>query len=257
MVKLNNNNQKISQFVIFLFFALFFAACSSKYNLQKYDYQRIELNANASKKTEIETFLAPYQQQIQDDLNKVLCMNLENLDKTQKIGQYQSVMGNWMSDVCLAYAKKIFEQRTQDTLHACLLNHGGIRAALAKGDVQTKNAYEIMPFENSLVVLSLSADKIEAMVKLIYTKKTPHPLAGIEVMKNGDEFEINVQGKLLDPNKIYQVATSDYLAEGGDDMHFFENPQKSVDLDYKIRALIIDYFVDVDTITVNKNLRLQ
>ena len=52
----------------------------------------------------------------------------------------------------------------------------------------------------------------------------------------------------LEENKTYYVATSDYLANGGDNMIFFRDSKIKYDLDYKIRNLFIDYFKEIDTI---------
>ena len=46
---------------------------------------------------------------------------------------------------------------------------------------------------------------------------------------------IQIQGKPLDENKTYYVATSDYLANGGDKMTFFKNNSDKIDLDYKFK----------------------
>jgi len=60
---------------------------------------------------------------------------------------------------------------------------------------------------------------------------------------------VNIKGKPFDENKTYQVATSSYLADGGDNMGFFKDGLKVEDLNYFIRNAMIDYFIKVDTLT--------
>jgi 2',3'-cyclic-nucleotide 2'-phosphodiesterase (5'-nucleotidase family) len=40
-----------------------------------------------------------------------------------------------------------------------LLNNGGIRAILPLGNVTTRTAFQIMPFENTMVVIALKESK--------------------------------------------------------------------------------------------------
>jgi 2',3'-cyclic-nucleotide 2'-phosphodiesterase (5'-nucleotidase family) len=47
----------------------------------------------------------------------------------------------------------VFNQR-EKKIDICLLNQGGIRSTLPKGNVTSRTAFKIMPFENSLVVVA-------------------------------------------------------------------------------------------------------
>ena len=139
-----------------------------------------------------------------------------------------------------------------------MLNHGGIRALLPKGEVTSRTAYQIMPFENSLFIIELKGEQIQEMVNYIIKEKKPHPLSGITftIDKNNQSKDIMIKGQPLDLNNIYSVGTSDYLSNGGDNMVFFKNNIAIHDMDYKLRNILIDYFVEVDTIRVNKNPRI-
>lgn len=79
-----------------------------------------------------------------------------------------------------------------------------------------------MPFENNLVVLALKGEQILEMTSYIIKEKKPHPLSGMTftIAKDNTAKNILIQGKPLDSNKIYYVATNDYLANGGDSMIF-------------------------------------
>ena len=61
----------------------------------------------------------------------------------------------------------------------------------------------------------------------------------------------------MENNKIYYVATSDYLAYGNDKMLFFKKGIQKYDLDYKLRNIIIDYFKENKTIVANKDIRIS
>ena len=116
-----------------------------------------------------------------------------------------------------------------------------------------------MPFENSLVVIELKGEQILELVDYFITTKKPHPLSGITftIGKDNVAKSILVQGKPLEKESIYYVATNDYLSNGGDNMNFFKKGTQKFDLDYKLRNILIDYFKEVDTIPVIKDLRIS
>ena len=163
-----------------------------------------------------------------------------------------------MTDVCLERGNLVFKAREKKDIDLCFLNHGGIRAILPKGNVTTRSAFEIMPFENNLVVLALKGQQILEMTAYIIKEKKPHPLSGMTftIAKDQTAKNILIQGKPLDLDKVYYVATNDYLANGGDSMNFFQKNVQKFDLNYKLRNVLIDYFKQVDTIPVPKNIRI-
>lgn len=180
----------------------------------------------------------------------------ETLDKST--GKWQTTIGNLLADVCIERGNKVFNTREKKNIDLCFLNHGGIRAILPKGNVTTRTAFEIMPFENNLVVLGLKGQQILEMTAYIIKEKKPHPLSGMTftIAKDNTAKNILIQGKPLDLNKTYYVATNDYLANGGDSMTFFAKNIEKYDLNYKLRNVLIDYFKEVDTIPVPRDVRI-
>jgi 2',3'-cyclic-nucleotide 2'-phosphodiesterase (5'-nucleotidase family) len=256
MVKLKKYNGFLKLFVIFL--TLFFIiSCSQKnYNLTRIEGKQIAITEKDVQTAEIENFIAPYRNHINKDLDSILAYCPETLDKSS--GKWQTNIGNLMADVCLKRGNIVFKSREKKDIDLCFLNHGGIRAILPKGNVTTRTAYEIMPFENNLVVLALKGEQILEMTSYIIKEKKPHPLSGMTftITKDNTAKNILIQGKPLDNNKIYYVATNDYLANGGDSMNFFLKNTQEFDLNYKLRNVLIDYFKEVDTIPVPKDIRI-
>ncbi|MDQ5930038.1 MAG: hypothetical protein QG594_1821 [Bacteroidota bacterium] len=255
MVKLKKYNGFLKLFVIFLTL-LFLFSCSHNYNLTKIEGKQLPVTEKDNQTPEIESFIKPYRDHINKDLDNVLAYCPETLDKST--GKWQTTIGNLLSDVCLQKGNQVFKIREKKEIDLCFLNHGGIRAILPKGNVTTRTAFEIMPFENNLVVLALKGDHILEMTAYIIKEKKPHPLAGMTftVSKDNTAKNIQIQGKPLDTNKTYYVATNDYLANGGDSMNFFLKAVQKYDLNYKLRNVLIDYFKDVDTIPVPKDIRI-
>jgi 2',3'-cyclic-nucleotide 2'-phosphodiesterase (5'-nucleotidase family) len=256
MVKLKKYNGFLKLFVIFLTLFLISSCSKNNYNLTKIEGKQLPVTEKAAETPEIENFIKPYRDHINKDLDNVLAYCPETLDKST--GKWQTGIGSLMADVCVLRGNIVFNAREKKDIDLCLLNHGGIRAILPKGNVTTRSAFEIMPFENSLVVLALKGEQISEIAAYIIKEKKPQPLSGMTftITKDNKAKNIMVQGKPLDLNKTYYVATNDYLANGGDSMTFFAKSTQKFDLNYKLRDVLIDYFKEVDTIPVITDKRI-
>ncbi|WP_269684748.1 5'-nucleotidase C-terminal domain-containing protein [Flavobacterium lacustre] len=256
MVNLKKYNGVLKLFVIFL--TLFFVISCSKqpYYVSKIEGKRIPITEKQNQVPEIENFIKPYREHINKDLDSVLAYCPETLDKSS--GEWQTTIGNLMADVTLQRGNLVFNAREKKNIDICLLNNGGIRSILPKGNVTSRTAFEIMPFENSLVVIALKGEQILELVDYFIVTKKAHPLAGMSftIDKNNQPKNVLVHGKTVEKEAIYYVATNDYLSNGGDNMNFFKKGIQKFDLDYKLRNILIDYFKEVDTIPVTKDVRI-
>ena len=264
MVKLKNYNGVVKHFVLLLTFAAAVSCAEKKYTLAKIEGKEIGItknntevsNSNESQKVQqIENFIKPYRTKIDADLNIVLSNAPETIDKS---GVWQTPMGNLLADITFDKSNKIFQIREHLSVDLCVLNHGGIRTIIPKGDVTARNAFEIMPFENSAVVVALKGEQVLEIANYIISEKKPHPLRGMTftIDKNNQAVAIFIGKNPLDNNKIYYVATSDYLSFGNDNMVFFKKGIKKYDLEYKLRNMIIDYFKENKSIEANKDIRI-
>ena len=258
MVNLKKYNDVFKLFVIFLTFSTLLSCANRTYTVTKIQGKQLPITAtvdNENDKT-IENYILPYRTRINKDLDSVLAFCPVTLDK--KATNLQSTIGNMMADVVLEYGNKVFEKRENKSISICILNNGGIRAILPKGNVTARNGFEIMPFENSLVVIALRGREIKELIAYFVKEKQAHPLAGLTftIDKNNVAKNVLVKGKPLQDDSLYYVGTNDYLANGGDNMSFFSKGEHTYDLDYKLRNILIDYFKNVSTITAKQDNRI-
>jgi 2',3'-cyclic-nucleotide 2'-phosphodiesterase (5'-nucleotidase family) len=257
MVNLKKYNDVLKLFVIFLTLFFIYSCGTKALNLTRIEGKQIPITEKQSQVTEIENFIKPYRENINNDLDSVLAYCPETLNK--KASHYQTTIGNLMSTITLNAGNRVFSIRENKKIDICLLNNGGIRAILPKGNVTARNAFEIMPFENSLVVIELKGEQILEIVAYFIQEKQPHPLAGLTftIDKNNQAKNILIQGTPFQSDRVYNVATNDYLANGGDKMNFFKKGLKTYHLDYKLRTILLDYFKEVDTIAVIDDSRIS
>jgi 2',3'-cyclic-nucleotide 2'-phosphodiesterase (5'-nucleotidase family) len=255
MVKLKNYNVVLKHFVLLLTFTFLISCAEKKYAVTKIEGKEIGITAAATEVVEIENIIKPYREKIDKDLNIVLATAPETIDKS---GDWQTPMGNFLADITFEKANQIFKLREHKAVDLCVLNHGGIRTTIAKGDLTARNAYEIMPFENSAVIVALKGDQVLAIAKYIISEKKPHPLRGMTftIDKDNQPKTILINKEPLDLERTYYVATSDYLSYGNDNMVFFKNGLAKYDLEYKLRNIIIDYFKENKVVIANKDIRI-
>ena len=249
MVKVKKIKLCLYNFVILLTITMLLACSSKKYKNYQTTTSLLNINDSISIDNKTQSFIEPYKKHINKDLDSVLAFNPITQDKSK--GSWETNIGNLFSNVTLELTRPIFKKRENKTIDFCILNHGGIRAIIPSGDVTSRTAYEIMPFENSVMVIGLTGQEVIELANYILTEKKPHPLEGITIKTNTDYskvLSVEINDIPLEENKIYYVATSDYLANGGDNMSFFKKSSIKYDLDYKLRNVFIDYFKKTDTL---------
>ncbi|SRR6056297_4169594 len=239
----------IKHFVIFITFICFDSCKDSNTNLIAIEGAQLSIDSTAASVQSIENFVKPYRERIDVILDSALAYAPYTISNSD--GKYNSSAGNLMADIIRSEGDPIFRKRSGNSIDFVLMNHGGIRASISKGNVTERTAYEVMPFENYISVVGLKGTSVLELVDYLVKSKRAHPVSGIQILLNKDDTvkSISIQGKPLENDKVYNVATSDYLVSGGDDMVFFKNGVSFTTLDYKIRNAMIDYFSKVDTLT--------
>jgi 2',3'-cyclic-nucleotide 2'-phosphodiesterase (5'-nucleotidase family) len=230
-------------------------SCDNSKKLVTTGVQNISINKEIEAVKEIEDIIAPYKVNLDKTMNEVLSFSVDTYSKNN--GDYNTAVGNMMADAVFELTSPLFRNRTGKNIDVVLLNHGGIRANLPKGNITTKTAYSLMPFENSVVVTALKGSVILEMTNYLRSFKKAHPISGLELVLNADNSyrKILVGGKSVESEKTYYVATNDYLYKGGDRMDFFKKSDTLYDLNYKIRNVLLDYFSKNDTLNPTTDRR--
>lgn len=172
---------------------------------------------------EVEKMLKPYRNQLELEMNEVLGIANERLN----MGRPESTLGNWFADTQL----KASEDKLGKNIDFAVSNSGGIRIPeIPKGQVTRGKIFELMPFDNMLVIMELSGGKVLELVNHI-AQSGGWPISKglrFKINKEGKAQDILIKSEPLDVNKKYVVSLSDYVANGGSDCSFliglpFEN----------------------------------
>ena len=179
-------------------------------------------------------FLTPYRQKLNSTMNEVLTRSTAQIEKKPLDGP----LNDLLTDALLQQAA----QRYGKPLDASHLNYGGIRNNLPAGNITTGSIFEVMPFDNQLVILTLSGDMLKQLLNH-FAKGDKLVIGGLRAkVHNGEVQNVTfTNGRTLQPTETYTVAMSDYIADGGDNASFLKGAVKRENINYLIRDALIDY----------------
>jgi len=241
--------------ILFFFSFLLIACKNNSHEVSKINAKQLKIGNEVKQDSSIIQLFTPYKKKMTKEITKSLSFSTKILERTD--GNLQSTLGNLVADLSYEKANELFKNKTGKTVDFSMSNYGGIRAAIMKGDVTVSNAFELMPFDNTLVVVELNYDKIKALFNYFVAKKRAHPLSkNIQLTIENDSYNLLINGKPIKKDRTYFVATSNYLQKGGDGMIFFSEPESLFDSNFLIRDAIVDYFESKDTLRANLDDRV-
>ena len=192
---------------------------------------------------DIEALIAPYRARLGEQLAEVLVHSSGEFRKDEPEGTLENLVADALLDVV--------QDLAADTVHVALLNDGGLRVPVAEGPVLMRHAYELLPFENYVTVLSLSGSQLERLADEI-ALSGGEPIAGWTMELVGDDaVDVRVGGQPVDPVRSYRLATVDYLVDGGGTWTVLweAGAQAREDLDVLIRDVLVAYLRERDTVS--------
>ena len=195
---------------------LTFSSCQSTHEMAKTDYQiakvegrMIDIDAKWDTHPDADAvaILKPYKEKIDNMMYEVIGSSEQKMDK----GHPESLLSNLVAEVLRQAATKVQDKPAD----MGLVNMGGLRNILPAGDITVGTVYKILPFENSLCVMKMKGTHLKALLTSIASLKG-EGVSGIrmEITKDGKLLNATVGGQPIDDNKLYTVATIDYLAAG-------------------------------------------
>ncbi|MBT8229248.1 MAG: 5'-nucleotidase C-terminal domain-containing protein [Bacteroidia bacterium] len=217
------------------------------------EYSRMDGKAVGSD-AEVLEFIDPFRDEMNEEMMKVIGHMPEDLIKARP----NSNMGNWFTDAMLSEA-----QRTNPhPVDFAIQNYGGLRIpSVAEGPLTKGKIYELMPFDNMLVVLELDNEKIQLLLNKIASSNGWPVSRNLSFrIEDRKAVDIMIHGKGLEKGGSYRVAMPDYIANGGDNCDFLiDVPQDNSGL--FIREVIIEHLEELmakgDKIIIDKSKRIQ
>lgn len=193
-----------------------------------------------SEKTE--EIIKPYR----DSLSGIMGEVIAQADTNFVAQRPSSNLMNWVADA-------VFIQETQSvrlsTPAICLLNTGGIRSSLGKGELTLGDFYKLMPFNNTIVWIELPIEALDDIAAYI-AKTGGEPVSNCKVEKG--KLKLN---SMSEGEKTCIVITTDYLANAGDKMDFLKKGKIVNQTGKLMRNVLIDHAKQEGVLVSNTEVR--
>lgn len=211
-------------------------AGKTDYRITKVEGKMIDIDStwDAHPDSNAVALLKPYKEEI-DKMYNVIGVSEEKMDK----GRPEGLLSNLVAEVIRQAAVKVRDKPAD----IGLVNIGGLRNILPAGNITEATIFEILPFENSLCVLRMKGIHMKTLMASI-ASLNGEGVSGVrmEITKDGKLLNCTIGGQPIDDDKLYTVATNDYLADGNGSMDAFLQAEKRECPDgITIRDLFIEY----------------
>jgi 2',3'-cyclic-nucleotide 2'-phosphodiesterase (5'-nucleotidase family) len=227
---------KFNNILITAVFTLTAFSCSPKtWTITQATSTKIAIDSTTEQlaDTNYESYLLPIKQKIDVQMNVVI----GQAAVTMKGHGPESLLSNFSADVYREAASKYLG----DSVDIAVVNLGGLRTVVTAGNITVGKVFELMPFENELVIVWLKGDKLIGLLQY-FAGMGGEGVSGLRMeIKEGKAVNMSVAGKPIFTDKLYSIATNDYLAGGNDKMVQLAQNVKRVNTGIKVRDMLLDY----------------
>lgn len=193
-------------------------SCGSTYKVASVERSRVLVDSryDGAEDKVVTDFMAQYKKTVDSIMSPVVGQAAEYMAAARP----ESALSNLLADIML-WAGKDYGERPELAVY----NIGGIRAAMAKGDITYGDVLDVAPFENKICFLTLTGDKLMELFEQIASVGGEGVSHGVEltITRDGKLAKAKLNGEEIDPARRYRVATLDYLAQGNDKMEAFKS----------------------------------
>ncbi len=157
-----------------------------------------------------------------------------------RVGVGESQMGNMVADA----------MREAVEADMAFTNLGGIRASIGMGIITPRDIFQVVPFENQLVYYEMTGSYLKHVIEWrVKGMRQGAYVSGVKIVysRTRPDFdrvvELTVNGEPWDPDRIYRVVTTDFIAEGNVGLQILTEIDKAyvTTSDVVVKQAVIDY----------------
>ncbi len=240
---------------IVLFLAMFFS-CKAPLEVVSNSTTQYKIEqAEEDTLSAIEKLLKPYRDSLNKNMNEVIGYAEGDFIKERPSGS----LGNLVVDAMFEKAKMLVPGTK-----GAICNFGGIRIPeIKKGSITVGKIFELLPFENELVIIEMNEGVLSKWFQLIqgiggWPIARGYPYEIVEVDDGGGPGILSYKTieHVFKGDSVYYFATNDYIANGGDNCEFLKGC-KRINTGILIRDLMIDYIKMRKTLKPDNEQRMK
>ncbi len=175
-----------------------------------------------------------------DSINKMMSTVIGFATNTLNRKQPEGPLGNFIADAMKLMAERKFEKK----IDAAVMNPGGIRSYIGKGNITIGKMFELIPFDNQLVLQQMNGAALHRFLDHA-ASKGGWAVAGITMaIRDSKADSIMISGKPIGENETYLIALPDYVANGGDDAEMLRGIPV-ITKGYLLRDALVEYIQEI------------
>lgn len=152
-------------------------------------------------------------------------------------------LGNLFADVLRAYGSKYFKK----PMDFSITNFGGIRIPMPEGPVTLDDVTSMFPFKNYLCYVKMKGSSLTRLLEQLSGTKAFQATSGAVIRVKAHKLESAlVGGKPIDPERIYNVATIDFLLDGGDQLRIGALAEDVTLTHVLLKDIMLDYLTECE-----------
>lgn len=169
----------------------------------------------------IQAFIAPYKHTVDSVNSNVIGWSVQDMSNNDRNGSY----ANWAADFGMWSGRHVADSiratgKDFPDIDMSVMNVGGIRQPMKKGVVTEGQMLSTFPFSNRMTIIEIKGKDIIEALRVAALKGGEAVSGNVKVVTdgNGKLVRVIIDGKEMDPEKLYTVSTIDYVAQGNDDL---------------------------------------
>jgi len=204
---------------------------------------------------EVLKILTDYSTGIPEDFKNVVMTTTAKFNQFNASNEYlscrqETAFGNLISD-----AMSWLGRNQRRHVDFAMINGNVIRTSLPMGNVTKGDLAEALPYDNTLKIVSMSGTEVAKLfdfVASIPLGNSGFPQVSKEVRykitytnangkTTGKISDIRINNNPIDSSKIYNIVTTDFLLDGGDNYTIFKNNKGVYNTSMPVRNVVTEY----------------
>ena len=187
-------------------------------------------------------------------LNQKMDRKVATVQDTLRFGKPEAALNNHVADALRFQAASTLRK----FVHVGVIGEESFKLFFLPGELTIGDVYEFIPFNNHLVVLSMSGEQLMELIEQVAEMGgAPISRARFGIDENGNPNGVLVNAEVIDMDSEYLVATSSWAANGGDKFPALWNASERIDLTLSIQDVYINYFRNQVELTASTDGRIR
>ena len=213
----------------------------------------VNVTAEMPADAEVAKVVDKYSKELKSKLDVVVSKSDVLLEGSRnKVRGNETNLGNLLADIL----------KRETGADMCIINSGVIRASINPGPVRVADVLNVLPYPNNVSTVRLTG---KAIYRIIEKSAATNPGEGrfLQVsgglqykIKGRTLAELKFNGRDLDENRVYTVATSDFLADGGDNYPEFKQDRDPKNTGITMAEFMIEALKRMPTIAAGVEGRI-